>query len=157
MYALTYSEANNCAAIAAHVRISKTNRKCRRWKMLTPTELLVFRDLLEHQLAELERKAGSTVSDLLGQSIGAADLLDLTTMDSDRSFTLRIRERESKLIRKIKAALRRIQEGSFGECEECGEDISPARLQARPVTTYCIRCKTKLECLEKLGRSKPAA
>ncbi len=125
--------------------------------MLTQTELMAYRDLLEHQLEDLERKAGGTVSGLLLNSIGAADLLDLTTMESDRSFTLRIHDRESKLIRKIKAALRRIQDGTYGECDECGEDISPARLQARPVTSYCIRCKTKLEALEKTGRIKPAA
>jgi len=71
-------------------------------------------------------------------------------MDVDRSFTLRIRDRESKLINKIKAALDRIEEGEFGECEMCGEDIGLARLRARPVTTYCIRCKTKLESQEKL-------
>lgn len=125
--------------------------------MLTPIELMAYRDLLEQQLADLERKAGGTVSDLLLNSIGAADLLDLTTMESDRSFTLRIHDRESKLIRKIKAALHRIREGTYGECEECGEDISPARLQARPVTSYCIRCKTKLEALERMGRIQPAA
>ncbi len=125
--------------------------------MLTSTEIMAFRDLLENQLMELERRAGGTLSDLLLQSIGAADLLDLTTMESDRSFTLRIRDRERRLIRKIKAALRRIEEGTYGECEECGEDISPARLQARPVASYCIRCKTKLEALEKTGRIKPAA
>jgi DnaK suppressor protein len=125
--------------------------------MLTQAELMAYRDLLEHQLADLERKAGGTVSDLLLNSIGAADLLDLTTMEADRGWTLRIRDRESKLIRKIKAALQRIQEGTYGECEECGEDISPARLQARPVTSYCIRCKTKLEALEKMGRIQPAA
>lgn len=125
--------------------------------MLTPNELMAFRDLLEHQLAELEGRAGGTVSDLLLQSIGAADLLDLTAMEADRSFTLRIRDRESKLIRKIRQALRRIEDGTYGECDGCGEDISPARLQARPVTTYCIRCKTKMESLEKLGRVLPAA
>ncbi len=125
--------------------------------MLTSTEIKTYRDFLENQLMELERKAGGTLNDLLLQSIGAADLLDLTTMESDRSFTLRIRDRERRLIRKIKAALRRIEEGTYGECEECGEDISPARLQARPVASYCIRCKTKLEALEKTGRIKPAA
>jgi DnaK suppressor protein len=125
--------------------------------MLTPNELTAFRDLLEHQLAELEGRAGGTVSDLLLQSIGAADLLDLTAMEADRSFTLRIRDRESKLIRKIRQALRRIQDGTYGECDGCGEEISPARLQARPVTTYCIGCKTKMESLEKLGRVQPAA
>ncbi len=125
--------------------------------MLTQAELMAYRDLLENQLADLERKAGGTVSDLLRNSIGAADLLDLATMDADRGWTLRIRDRESKLIRKIKAALRRIQDGSYGECEECGEDISMARLQARPVTSHCIRCKTKLESMEKMGRIQPAA
>ena len=125
--------------------------------MLTQAELMAYRDLLEQQLADLERKAGGTVSDLLLNSIGAADLLDLATMDADRGWTLRIRDRESKLIRKIKAALRRIQDGSYGECEECGEDISMARLQARPVTSHCIRCKTKLESMEKMGRIQPAA
>ncbi len=125
--------------------------------MLTQAELMAYRDLLENQLADLERKAGGTVSDLLLNSIGAADLLDLATMDADRGWTLRIRDRESKLIRKIKAALRRIQDGSYGECEECGEDISMARLQARPVTSHCIRCKTKLESMEKMGRIQPAA
>ncbi len=125
--------------------------------MLTPTEVMAFRDLLENQLEDLERKAGGTVSDLLLLSIGAADLLDLTSMESDRSFNLRIRDRESKLIRKIKSALRRIEDGTYGECDECGEDISPARLRARPVTNYCIRCKTKLEALEKMGRVLPAA
>ena len=125
--------------------------------MLTPTEVMAFRDLLENQLEDLERKAGGTVSDLLLLSIGAADLLDLTSMEADRSFNLRIRDRESKLIRKIKSALRRIEDGTYGECDECGEDISPARLRARPVTNYCIRCKTKLETLEKMGRVLPAA
>jgi DnaK suppressor protein len=71
-------------------------------------------------------------------------------MDADRSFTLRIRDRESKLINKIKAALDRLEDGEFGECEMCGEDIGVARLRARPVTTYCISCKTKLENQEKL-------
>ncbi len=125
--------------------------------MLTQAELMSYRDLLENQLADLDRKAGGTVSDLLLNSIGAADLLDLATMDADRGWTLRIRDRESKLIRKIKVALRRIQDGSYGECEECGEDISMARLQARPVTSHCIRCKTKLESMEKMGRIQPAA
>jgi DnaK suppressor protein len=126
--------------------------------MLTTAELMAFRDLLEQQLDELERRAGGTVSDLLLQSIGAADFMDLAAMDADRGWTLRIRDRESKLIRKIRQALRRIQEGTYGECEECGEDIHIARLQARPVTTYCIHCKTKLESLEKLGRAaRPAA
>ena len=62
---------------------------------------------------------------------------------------LRIRDRESKLILKVKKALARIETGTFGICESCGEDISFDRLKARPVTTQCIDCKIKEENLEK--------
>jgi DnaK suppressor protein len=62
---------------------------------------------------------------------------------------LRIRDRENKLIKKIKKALDRIENGTFGICEKCGEDISVKRLKARPVTTHCIDCKTKEEAFEK--------
>ena len=63
---------------------------------------------------------------------------------------LRIRDREHKLIYKIKQALDRIEEGTFGVCDSCGEDISIKRLKARPVTTQCIDCKTKEEAQEKV-------
>ena len=69
-------------------------------------------------------------------------------MESDRNFTLRIRDRERKLIGKIREALERIDEGTFGTCDDCGEDISVKRLKARPVTTQCIDCKTEEEARE---------
>lgn len=119
--------------------------------MLTLTEMQTFKELLETQLVELGSKAGDTMTHLLGQSIGAADLLDLSAMDAERNFTLQIQDRESKLIRKIKSALQRIEEGTYGECEGCGEDIAVARLQARPVTAYCIGCKTRKESSENMG------
>jgi DnaK suppressor protein len=62
---------------------------------------------------------------------------------------LRIRDRESKLIKKIKKALLRVENDTFGICESCGENISAKRIKARPVTTQCIECKTKEEALEK--------
>lgn len=119
--------------------------------MLSKDDLTFFENLLRSQLAELERRADGTVSALLISSVYSADLLDAVSMDSDRSVTLRIRDRESKLIRKIKDALYRIKEGTYGECDLCGEDIAVARLRARPVTTYCIKCKTRLEIREKAG------
>jgi DnaK suppressor protein len=64
---------------------------------------------------------------------------------------LRIRDRERKLILKIREALERIDAGEFGVCENCGEDISTARLKARPVTTLCIDCKTEQARQEKIG------
>jgi DnaK suppressor protein len=77
------------------------------------------------------------------------DPTDRATLEADRNFMLRIRDREAKLIKKIKKALDRIEDKTFGICESCGEDISIKRLKARPVTTQCIDCKTKDEALEK--------
>jgi DnaK suppressor protein len=77
-----------------------------------------------------------------------SDYADIATQESDRSFRLRIRDRERKLIKKIDQALERIEDGTFGLCESCGEEIGAERLKARPVTTYCIQCKTKQEQAE---------
>jgi len=77
------------------------------------------------------------------------DPTDRASLEADRNFMLRIRDRENKLIKKIKKALDRIENGTFGMCEKCGEEISVKRLMARPVTTLCIDCKTKEEAFEK--------
>ena len=77
------------------------------------------------------------------------DPTDRATLESDRNFMLRIRDRESKLIKKIKQALERIENDTYGICETCGEEISVERLKARPVTSQCIECKSKEEALEK--------
>jgi DnaK suppressor protein len=78
------------------------------------------------------------------------DPTDRAALESDRNFMLRIRDRERKLIVKIKEAIERIDSGTYGICEMCGEEISEARLKARPVTTLCIECKRKQETEEKL-------
>jgi hypothetical protein len=65
-----------------------------------------------------------------------------------------MQDRENKLIRKIEQSLSRIDEGIFGICEACGEDIAIKRLKARPVTTYCIACKNKMEVIEKAANFK---
>jgi DnaK suppressor protein len=77
------------------------------------------------------------------------DPTDRASLEADRNFMLRIRDREHKLIKKIKKALDRIDNGTFGICDSCGEDISIKRIKARPVTTQCIDCKTKEEAQEK--------
>jgi DnaK suppressor protein len=76
------------------------------------------------------------------------DPTDRASLEADRNFTLRIRDRENKLIKKIKEALDRIEDDTYTICEKCGKDISLARLKARPVTTQCIDCKTKEEATE---------
>lgn len=110
-----------------------------------------FTELLEGQLNELLNKADTAIVELLSSEETSADPLDRASNDTDRTLSLRIRDRESKLIRKIKRALRSIEEGTFGICEECGEEIAINRLKARPVTTLCIDCKTRMEAFEKAG------
>ncbi|PIQ31346.1 MAG: RNA polymerase-binding protein DksA [Zetaproteobacteria bacterium CG_4_9_14_3_um_filter_49_83] len=73
------------------------------------------------------------------------DPTDLASVETDRNFDLRIKDRERRLIRKIDQAIQRVRAGEFGRCESCGGDISLKRLQARPVTTLCIDCKTEQE------------
>ncbi|MBQ4133743.1 MAG: RNA polymerase-binding protein DksA [Desulfovibrionaceae bacterium] len=104
-----------------------------------------FKEVLAKMLAEAQQKGDSTLEDLTDNNEMFADPADRATMESDRAFTLRIRDRERKLIKKIQAATQRMENGTFGICEECGEEISIARLKARPVTRLCINCKSKQE------------
>ena len=104
-----------------------------------------FRKLLTSMLEEAKQKGDSTIEELTDSNEVFADPADRATAESDRAFTLRIRDRERRLIRKIQSALQRIDDGSYGICDECGEDIGVARLKARPVTRLCINCKAKQE------------
>jgi DnaK suppressor protein len=112
-------------------------------------DLEYFRKLLTSQLEELLEQADDTVSGMTAPKENFPDPTDRASLEADRNFMLRIRDRESKLIKKIKKALERMDNGTFGICESCGENISMKRLKARPVTTQCIECKTKEEALEK--------
>ncbi|WP_298270181.1 RNA polymerase-binding protein DksA [Geobacter sp.] len=112
-------------------------------------KLEYFRSILNEEMRSLLEDAGKTVSEMTVDSTNFPDPNDRATQESDRNFELRIRDRERKLINKIKDALERIDDGSFGTCEVCGEDISEARLKARPVTTLCIDCKMEQERKEK--------
>ncbi len=78
------------------------------------------------------------------------DLGDQASAETDRSFMLRLRGREQKLLKKIEEAIERIDKGEYGICDVCGEEIGIKRLEARPVTTMCIECKTEQEEEEKL-------
>jgi DnaK suppressor protein len=109
-----------------------------------------FKKLLTKRLDDLLVEANKTVTGMTDQGGNFPDPTDRATLESDRNFTLRIRDRERRLIVKIKNALDRLENGAFGICEECGEDISDKRLKARPVTTLCINCKKKQENQEKV-------
>ena len=108
-----------------------------------------FKELLTNRQEELLSHADDTVSGMTTQKENFPDPTDRASLEADRNFMLRIRDREHKLIKKIKKTLKRIELGTFGICESCGEDISIKRLKARPVTSQCIDCKSKEEALEK--------
>ncbi len=108
-----------------------------------------FRELLNERLRTILEEAEKTVKGMTNDRDSFPDPTDRANLETDRNFLLRIRDRERKLIGKIKEALARIEDRTFGICEECGEDISEERLKARPVTTLCIDCKTKAEEEEK--------
>lgn len=114
-------------------------------------QLEEFRTLLQSQMDELLSDANKTVSDMTEEKINFPDPTDRASLESDRNFELRIRDRERKLINKIREALERIDDESFGKCESCEEEIGADRLRARPVTTLCIDCKTEQERQERIG------
>ncbi len=112
-------------------------------------DLEFFKELLTQRLEDLLHQADDTVSGMTDQKENFPDPTDRASHESNRNFMLRIRDREHKLIKKIRNALERIENGTFGICEQCEEEISIERLKARPVTTQCIDCKSKEEALEK--------
>jgi DnaK suppressor protein len=113
---------------------------------LTKKQLGDFEKQLIQWRTELEEGQTETMHTMHEQEQNAfPDPTDQASMETDRNFDLRIKDRERKLIRKIDQAVARIKEGEFGMCDSCGGDISVKRLQARPVTTLCIDCKTEQE------------
>jgi len=108
-----------------------------------------FKEQLITKKEEILAEVGKTLNEMTDQTTNIPDPNDRATVESGRSFELRIRDRERKLLSKIEEALVRIEEGEFGVCEGCGEEIGIKRLEARPVTTLCIDCKTLQETREK--------
>jgi len=118
-------------------------------KEMKKERLAYFKELLTERLEVLLNEAEKTVTGMTNDKNTFPDPTDRANLETDRNFLLRIRDRERKLILKIKEALARIEDRTFGICEDCGEEISEERLKARPVTTLCIECKTKAEAEEK--------
>jgi DnaK suppressor protein len=116
--------------------------------------------LKEKKMREIKKKLIAQKKELLAEAMEALnklpgqivfpDLGDQASAEIDRSFMLRLRGRERKLLKKIEDAIDRIEQGLFGICDKCGEAIDIKRLEARPVTTMCIECKTQQEEEEKL-------
>jgi len=118
---------------------------------LTSGRVEFFRHMLALKINDLLGEAGKTVSEMTSSAKeNYPDPNDRASLESDRNFELRIRDRERKLILKMQEAIKRMDDGVFGICEVCNGPISEKRLMARPVTTLCIDCKMKQEKMEKL-------
>jgi len=113
-------------------------------------KVIAIRKKLMVQRDELLSEAENTISTKLGaEKQSFPDPTDQAAAELDNNFLLRLRGREQKLLKKIDEAIARIDEGTYGVCESCGGQISLKRLEARPVTTLCIECKTEQEENEK--------
>jgi len=115
-----------------------------------------FRDKLMRWRDEILREARETLQHLQNESENHPDLADRASSETDRSIELRARDRQRKLISKIDAALARLDEGTYGFCEETGEPISLKRLEARPIATLSIDAQERHERKEKVHRDERA-
>lgn len=111
--------------------------------------LAMFRDLLTDRLALLQKGAGRQIGDLVEERESLSDAVDIAAEESSREFSLRMHEHDQQLVREIRLALQRIENGEYGYCSSCGEEIAEKRLLARPMATHCIDCKTEVEMKER--------
>ncbi|MBB3973517.1 RNA polymerase-binding protein DksA [Hansschlegelia beijingensis] len=111
-----------------------------------------FRDKLLNWREEILRESRETLEHLQDENQNHPDLVDRASSEADRAIELRARDRQRKLIAKIDAALARIEDGSYGYCEETGEPISLRRLDARPIATLSIEAQERHERREKVYR-----
>jgi DnaK suppressor protein len=111
-----------------------------------------FRQKLLDWREELLRESSETIQHLQSESLAEPDIADRASLETDRSLELRTRDRERKLIAKIDMALQRIEDGTYGYCEETDEPISLRRLEARPIATLSIEAQERHERMERTQR-----
>jgi len=120
---------------------------------LTPEERQYFLEKLRGQLSELVEESDETVHEMQGADHEFPDPADRANYEFERNTTLRIRDRERKLAKKVQQSIDRLEAGAYNECKECEEPIGKKRLDARPVTTLCINCKQTEEQQEHIRKS----
>jgi len=113
-----------------------------------------FRDILDAWKSELIVEVDRTVHHMQDEAANFPDPNDRATQESEFGLELRTRDRERKLLRKIDSAMTRIDEGSYGFCEETGEEIGLKRLEARPVATLCVEAQERRELAERQFRDR---
>jgi DnaK suppressor protein len=121
-------------------------------EFMNPMQLAYFRQKLENWRAELLAEATETITDLSQENLHRPDQMDRAQIESNAAIDLRTRDRERKLIQKIEAALRRIDEGSYGYCVETDEPINLRRLEARPIASLSLHAQEQHERMERIHR-----
>ena len=119
---------------------------------MNPVMKEYFRQKLTSWRDELRRESGETLQHLQEVSLHEPDIADRASLETDHSLELRTRDRERKLIQKIEEALRRLDDDSYGYCEETGEPISVRRLEARPIATLSLESQERHERMERTHR-----
>ena len=130
-------------------KISKTYKPTQKEKFMNAKMKEYFRQKLENWKNELLKESSQTLNNLQTENEAKPDMTDRASEEIDRTFELRTRDRERKLINKIDSALRRIEEGTYGYCEETGEPISLKRLDARPIATLSVEAQERHERRER--------
>ena len=130
-------------------KISKNYKPTQKEKFMNAKMKEYFKQKLLNWKNELLKESSQTLNNLQSDNEAKPDITDRASEEIDRSFELRTRERERKLINKINAALQRIEDGSYGYCEETGEPIGLKRLEARPVATLSLEAQEMHEKAEK--------
>jgi len=130
-------------------KISKNYKPTKKEKFMNAKMKEYFRQKLLNWKNELLKESNQTLSNLQSDNEAKPDITDRASEEIDRSFELRTRDRERKLINKIDAALKRIEDGSYGYCDETGEPIGLKRLEARPVATMSLEAQEMHEKAEK--------
>ena len=120
-----------------------------REKYMSKKQLNHFKKILLTWKIQLETEADKTVNHMKNESISFADPNDRASQESDFGLELRTRDRERKLLKKIQFSLRKVENGSYGYCEETGEEIGLERLEARPVATLCLEAQERREIQDK--------
>jgi DnaK suppressor protein len=121
-------------------------------EFMNPLQLEYFRQKLLRWRAELLAESSETLQHLKEESLAEPDLTDRASLETERAIELRTRDRERKLISKIDAALMRIEDGSYGYCEETDEPIGIRRLEARPIATLSLEAQERHERMERTHR-----
>ncbi|MDC0394486.1 RNA polymerase-binding protein DksA [Alphaproteobacteria bacterium] len=119
---------------------------------MNPIQTEYFRQKLLRWRSELLEEANQTIANLSSESLHRPDQMDRAQIESNAALDLRTRDRERKLLQKIEAALRRIEDGNYGYCEETGEPISLSRLEARPIASLSLHAQEMHERMERVHR-----